>query len=465
MPSTHKKVVVSKLNRDTLNGYVSPADFIIDGKVEVLNTSGNVVNIELKDIKGIYFVREFGEPESLRKTFTTRPRTEGLWVRLRFRDNEVMEGMMPNDLTLMTPDGYLINPPDTRSNTQRIFVPRTALAQLTVLAVIGAAGGRRRAAAADRHAPDADLHRISAQCTAARRPVTLVSPMKLSKIADTVGARLAGDDLEISGVAGIEEAGPGHLTFVANPKYAAAARTTRASAVIVRDDFPEIAAVTLRCGNPYLAFAKAIELFYHPPRHPIGIHSTAVVHPSAKIGKHASMGPYVVVEEDVEIGNNCVLLPHVVIYRGARIGDNFFAHAHAVVREFCRLGDNVILQNGVVIGADGFGFAKNGEGRWHKIVAVRTRGAGGRCRSTGQCMRRPGQRRRDPPPARRQDRQPGAGRPRLPGRREHAAVRAGRPGRVHRRRQQRDSRRAGRRRRPLHDWRRRRRHRAERHSQ
>ncbi len=192
--------------------------------------------------------------------------------------------------------------------------------------------------------------------------------MKLSKIADTVGARLTGDDLEISGVAGIEEAGPGQLTFVANPKYAAAARTTRASAVIVSEDFPEIAAVTLRSANPYLAFAKAIELFYHPPRHPIGIHSTAVVHPSAKIGKHASVGPYVVVEEDVEIGKNCVLMPHVVIYRGARIGDNFLAHAHAVIREFCRLGDNVILQNGAVIGADGFGFAKNGEGRWHKIV-------------------------------------------------------------------------------------------------
>lgn len=148
MPSTHKKVVVRKLNRDTLSGYVSPADFIVGGKVEVLNTSGNVVSIDLNDIKGIYFVREFGEPDSLRKTFTTRPRTEGLWVRLRFRDNEVMEGMMPNDLTLMTPDGYLINPPDTRSNTQRIFVPRTALAQLTVLAVIGTAGSRRRAAAA-----------------------------------------------------------------------------------------------------------------------------------------------------------------------------------------------------------------------------------------------------------------------------------------------------------------------------
>jgi hypothetical protein len=149
MPSTHKKVVVRKLNRDTLNGYVSPTDFIVDGRVEVLNTAGNVVAIDLEDIKGIYFVREFGEPDSPRKTFTTRPRTEGLWVRLRFRDNEVMEGMMPNELTLVGPDGYLINPPDTRANIQRIFVPRSALAQLTVLAVIGGARGRRRAAAAD----------------------------------------------------------------------------------------------------------------------------------------------------------------------------------------------------------------------------------------------------------------------------------------------------------------------------
>ncbi|MBZ5566318.1 MAG: UDP-3-O-(3-hydroxymyristoyl)glucosamine N-acyltransferase [Acidobacteriia bacterium] len=192
--------------------------------------------------------------------------------------------------------------------------------------------------------------------------------MKLSNIAATLGARLDGDDVEITGVAGIEEAAPGHLTFVANPKYAAAARVTRASAVIVSDDFPAIAAATLRCANPYLVFARAIELFYHPPRYSIGIHSTAVVHPSAKIGKHAAIGPYAVVEEDVEIGRHCVLLPHVVIYRGARIGDNFFAHAHAVVREFCRLGDNVILQNGAIIGADGFGFAKNGDGGWHKIV-------------------------------------------------------------------------------------------------
>jgi uncharacterized protein DUF6982 len=98
----------------------------------------------------VYFVREFGDAESLmRKTFTSRPRTEGLWVRLKFKDSEVLEGMMPNDLNLNSAEGFLINPPDLRSNTQRIFVPRSALESLTVLAVIGASRRRRRGVPAD----------------------------------------------------------------------------------------------------------------------------------------------------------------------------------------------------------------------------------------------------------------------------------------------------------------------------
>jgi len=137
MATTHKKVIVRKMDRDSVNGYVS-ASFISEGKVEVLNTSGNVVSIALGDIKGVYFVREFGDSESLtRKTFTSRPRMEGLWVRLRFRDNEIIEGMMPNALLQEGVEGFSIIPPDTRSNTQRIFVPRSALAELTVLGVIG----------------------------------------------------------------------------------------------------------------------------------------------------------------------------------------------------------------------------------------------------------------------------------------------------------------------------------------
>jgi|SRR5215831_7443680 len=147
MPSTHKKVIVRKMDRDTVNGYVSPTNFVHEGKLELLNTSGNVVAIDLKEIKGVFFVREFSDSEALlRKTFTSRPRTEGLWVRLRFKDSEVMEGMMPNDLSQHLAEGFLVNPPDLRSNTQRIFVPRHALESLTVLAVIGAARRRRRGA-------------------------------------------------------------------------------------------------------------------------------------------------------------------------------------------------------------------------------------------------------------------------------------------------------------------------------
>jgi len=194
--------------------------------------------------------------------------------------------------------------------------------------------------------------------------------MKLGQIASALGARLenGSPDTEITGVVGIEEAGVGQLTFVANPKYAAAAKTTKASAVIVGDDFPAIATATLRNKNPYLAFARAIELFYQPPKYAAGVHPTAVIDPSAKIGKNAHIGAFVVISDRVEIGDNAVLLPHVVIYRGVMIGDNFLAHAHATVREDCRLGNNVVLQNGVVIGSDGFGFAKDDAGHWYKIL-------------------------------------------------------------------------------------------------
>lgn len=193
--------------------------------------------------------------------------------------------------------------------------------------------------------------------------------MKLSAIANALGARLENGsaETEIRGLNGIEQAGPGELTFVSNPKYATAARRTKASAVIVSEDFPSIPAAMLRAKDPYMSFARALELFHQPARYAPAVHPTAVVHASAKVGAHAHIGPYVVIDEDVEIGANAVLLAHVVIYRGVRIGANFFAHAHAVVRENCRIGNNVLLQNGVVIGADGFGFAKSADGRWHKI--------------------------------------------------------------------------------------------------
>ncbi len=193
--------------------------------------------------------------------------------------------------------------------------------------------------------------------------------MNLLDIAQRIGAAAENvpAELEITGVATLEEAGATELSFLSNPRYTPQAATTRAAALIVSPDFPANGRPLLRSRDPQLAYAKALELFYTPPRYAAGIHPTAVIAPSARIGPNASIGAYAVIGEEAEIGANCTILPHVVIYRGARIGDNFFAHAHAVVREFCRLGDSVILQNGVVIGADGYGFAREGEG-WHKIV-------------------------------------------------------------------------------------------------
>jgi UDP-3-O-[3-hydroxymyristoyl] glucosamine N-acyltransferase len=194
--------------------------------------------------------------------------------------------------------------------------------------------------------------------------------MKLNELAEQLGATLTGGDgqTEITGVAGIETAGPGEVTFVANRKYAALTRTTRAAAVIVEPGFADASVPTLRVENPYLAFAMAIECFYQPPTYAPGIHTTAIIAPGAKLGQRGHVGAYVVISEGVTIGDDAVLLPHVVLYPGVTIGNRFFAHAHAVVREHCQLGDDVILQNGAIIGADGFGFAKDSGGRWTKIV-------------------------------------------------------------------------------------------------
>jgi len=192
--------------------------------------------------------------------------------------------------------------------------------------------------------------------------------MKLGELAKKLNAELRGDaGLEVTGVKGIEEAGPTDITFVANPKYAGLARKTKAAAVLVEPEFPEIEAATLRLKNPYLAFSRTLGLFYQPPAYEPGIHPTAVIDPTAVIGERSHIGAYVVIGPRVWLGDHATLLPHVVLYPGVKTGRHFFAHAHAVVRENCILGDHVTLENGVIIGADGFGFAKNEAGHWEKI--------------------------------------------------------------------------------------------------
>lgn len=193
--------------------------------------------------------------------------------------------------------------------------------------------------------------------------------MKLEELAVRLGCRLEGDpEREIRGVAGMEHAGPDQLTFLANPKYGVKAKKSRAGAMLVQQPVAGVATAFLVSENPYHDFARALEFFYQPPRPAVGIHPTAVIAPTAAIGEGASIGAYAVIGEDVRIGRNAVLHPHVVVYPGAVIGDDFTAHAHAVVREFCRIGNRVLLQNGVVLGGDGFGFAKTREGTHYKIV-------------------------------------------------------------------------------------------------
>ncbi|HEX9200913.1 MAG TPA: UDP-3-O-(3-hydroxymyristoyl)glucosamine N-acyltransferase [Acidobacteriaceae bacterium] len=197
--------------------------------------------------------------------------------------------------------------------------------------------------------------------------------MKLSVLAAHLGATLQGDpDAEVTSAAGLEDAGPGQLAFVANPKYTPLARATQATAVLVDPAFEPIATATLRIANPYLAFARALELLYRPPAYAPGIHPTAVIAPTAKVGPNAHIGAYAVIGENVVLGQDATILPHVVVYPNAHIGSHFFAHAHAIVRENCHLGDYVILQNGAIVGSDGFGFARQTASEpgaaWYKIL-------------------------------------------------------------------------------------------------
>jgi UDP-3-O-[3-hydroxymyristoyl] glucosamine N-acyltransferase len=193
--------------------------------------------------------------------------------------------------------------------------------------------------------------------------------MKLKDLAAALGCGLVGDgDIEITGVAGMEHAGPSEITFLANPKYAHKVKNTRAGAIVASQPVPASSIATVISSNPYLDFARALALFYQPPSPVPGIHALAFIDETAEIGENASVGPFACVGRNVVIGRNAVLHPHVVVYDGAVIGDDFLAHSHAVVREFCRIGNRVILQNGVVVGGDGFGFAKRAGGTHEKIV-------------------------------------------------------------------------------------------------
>ena len=196
-----------------------------------------------------------------------------------------------------------------------------------------------------------------------------MSSFTLGRLAELLGCELLGNaQIEITGVSTIERAVPGEITFLANMKYAPKAKATHASAIIAAAPVKESSAATLLSANPYHDFARALALYYQPPKPAPGIHPTACIAATAKIGPNPSIGAYAVVGEHTIIGANVALHPHAVIYGGCTVGDDFTAHSHVSVREYTRIGNRVTLHNGVVVGGDGFGFAKGNDGRQHKIV-------------------------------------------------------------------------------------------------
>jgi UDP-3-O-[3-hydroxymyristoyl] glucosamine N-acyltransferase len=199
--------------------------------------------------------------------------------------------------------------------------------------------------------------------------------VKLQDLAGRLQCRLdppEGGDVDILRVAGVERAGPGDLTFVANPRYYGQLAITRASAAIVGDAMPAhvrppAACALLRTADPYTAWAHAIGLLAMPAPKARGIDARASVAADAAIGADASVGPYAVVAAGASIGARSVIHPHAVIEHGARVGEDCVIHAHVSIRERVVIGNRVIVQNGAVIGSDGFGFAKQPDGTHLKI--------------------------------------------------------------------------------------------------
>ncbi|MEW5799857.1 MAG: UDP-3-O-(3-hydroxymyristoyl)glucosamine N-acyltransferase [Bacteroidota bacterium] len=193
-------------------------------------------------------------------------------------------------------------------------------------------------------------------------------------IAQLLEGEIVGDGtVPITGIAKIEEAGKGTLSFIANPKYEKYLETTSASAVLVSatidlNKYSKLPPAVIKLADPYTSFVIAIEKFI-PRKKDVepGIHPSAVIHPSATIGKNASIGAYAVIGERTSIGENVTIHPHVVIGRDVKIGSDCTFYPHVTIREECIIGDRVIIQPGAVIGGDGFGFAPKKDKKYKKI--------------------------------------------------------------------------------------------------
>ncbi|WP_330894462.1 UDP-3-O-(3-hydroxymyristoyl)glucosamine N-acyltransferase [Candidatus Deferrimicrobium sp.] len=199
----------------------------------------------------------------------------------------------------------------------------------------------------------------------------MVSKLLLSDLAGKIGAILQGPDVEVGGIAAVDEAGPGQVTFLSNPKYARKARETKASAIIAKQPIAGAGCAFLLTPDPYLAFALAVEQFHPPVRPAAGVSAQASVHPAAVLGKGVHVGPFAVIDEGAVIGDRVTLYPGAYVGKGAVVDEDTVLHPHVTLYEGVRIGKRVLLHAGCVIGSDGFGFAPTPQG-FRKIPQVGT---------------------------------------------------------------------------------------------
>ncbi len=199
----------------------------------------------------------------------------------------------------------------------------------------------------------------------------MASEIRLSELAARIGAKLAGDDAVVTGIAPIESAGPGQVTFLANPKYARFARESAASGIIAREAVAGARAAFLVSENPYYAFACAVEVFHPPDRPEPGISPAASIHSGARLGRDVAVAPFAVIEDGASVGDRSILGAGVVVGKGVSVGDDCRLYPRVTLYDGVRVGSRVVLHAGCVIGSDGFGFAPAPSG-YRKIPQVGT---------------------------------------------------------------------------------------------
>lgn len=194
--------------------------------------------------------------------------------------------------------------------------------------------------------------------------------MKLSELAALTTASVDENsgDVEITGAAGLDDASPGDVTFLANPRYTARVNTTQASAIYLSEDGRIDREIPiLRAANPYLAYTRALRLFHPEPAFAPFIHKSAVIDPTATVAANVWIGACAVIGPSSRIDEGVRIHPNVTIYEDVTIGKGSTIHSGAVIRERSQIGERVVIHNNVVVGCDGFGFAKDEQKSWLKI--------------------------------------------------------------------------------------------------